>query len=507
MAAADGPVMMHVLADQHEGPITACIVVSEIGGNARDTGVLSVAEDKTLLVWLLRDNGEYYPSARKDLPSVGTAISFDKEANKIYVSLMSGVIVCFNVSSDWNGLTVQRTFQAHEGTIAGLVVDQAAKIVVSAGRDKRVRMHSTETGEKLAEYALPEPAYSLEYAPEATTVFVGDGAGNISILKVMERSSFKKLVAVAGHHGAVTAMHWEQSNEFLYSGGNDKLVVAWDMGGQKGHRYELRGQKSKIRALNFDRRSNQLLSVDEKSFFIWDMSAQRFSNPEWKESDTCMTPSCGLPFFWNVKKMWDDKDVALKRQHHCRACGNAICDEETCCHKPKTVLTRMGHETPVRVCASCGPKVADADRILRCKVVELPFKLKVCSLEVASPTLLLNTDGPALRIYNIQAGVIDSAGVTVAAYHKATSALAKVEDFFGGFSFSKLLGNEDEDTDSGGRGGGGASYKVDMGPARTSPPPGAATVYKVGGDDEEARPSLAASILNDQDEGVSSPFA
>lgn len=91
--SSDGPVLQHVLAGQHENHVTACMQVTEVGGTGGDTGVLTVGEDKVLLVWLLRDNGEYYPSARKDLPSVGRSLSFDQDANRIYVGMDNGQII------------------------------------------------------------------------------------------------------------------------------------------------------------------------------------------------------------------------------------------------------------------------------------------------------------------------------------------------------------------------------------------------------------------------------
>lgn len=361
----------------------------------------------------------------------------------------------------------------------------------------------------LAHSFLLHPLYCTD-APEATTVFVGDGNGMISILKIMEKTSFKKLVVVAGHQGAVTALHWEQSNEFLYSGGNDKLVVAWDMGGQKGHRYELRGQKGKIRGLEFDRRSNQLLAVTESTFFCWDMSGQRFSNPEWKESDTCMNGNCGKTFFWNVKKMWEDKDVGLNRQHHCRACGNAICGDATCCSPTKIILTRMGHETPVRVCTSCAAKVSEADRTLRAKVIELPFKTGVSFLDMsdASSATMLNAYMGTVHSYQIQSGVVEGAGITVAAYHKKTSLKEGFLKQMGEWGMGSLFGGDDAgDTDSA-----PSRMQVPVSSAAGAKPGGgggrAAQLYQVGGDeDDDARPSLAASILNDDDDAVASPFA
>lgn len=54
--------------------------------------------------------------------------------------------------------------------------------------------------------------------------------------------------------------------------------------------------------------------------------------PEWKESNLCEL--CKQPFFWNVGAMWNNKAISLKRQHHCRRCGKAVC--ATCSHPRKT---------------------------------------------------------------------------------------------------------------------------------------------------------------------------
>ena len=50
------------------------------------------------------------------------------------------------------------------------------------------------------------------------------------------------------------------------------------------------------------------------------------------------------PFFWNLKSMYDQKQMGL-RQHHCRRCGKAVCDY---CSAKRSTLTDRGHEYPVR---------------------------------------------------------------------------------------------------------------------------------------------------------------
>lgn len=83
------------------------------------------------------------------------------------------------------------------------------------------------------------------------------------------------------------------------------------------------------------------------------MDAKRRENPQWNESDIC--EYCKKPFFWNVKLMWAMKTVG-KRQHHCRHCGSAICDD---CSKNRSSIPVLGHEFQVRICNQCLNKISD----------------------------------------------------------------------------------------------------------------------------------------------------
>ena len=100
--------------------------------------------------------------------------------------------------------------------------------------------------------------------------------------------------------------------------------------------------------------SRQLISGAEDSKIVaWDMDAKRKENPSWHESDLC--EYCQKPFFWNFKVMWEKKVVG-KRQHHCRRCGSAICDD---CSKSRSSIPVLGHEFKVRICNQCLNKIGD----------------------------------------------------------------------------------------------------------------------------------------------------
>ena len=101
----------------------------------------------------------------------------------------------------------------------------------------------------------------------------------------------------------------------------------------------------------------RLVSAGEDSRLVcWDMVASGLETPDWATSDTCQL--CSRPFFWNLRAMYDQRQVGL-RQHHCRRCGKAVCDY---CSAKRSVLTERGHEYPVRVCEDCFINVTEAEK-------------------------------------------------------------------------------------------------------------------------------------------------
>jgi WD40 repeat protein len=156
--------------------------------------------------------------------------------------------------------------------------------------------------------------------------------------------------------GTVSSLVWDAERKFLFSGSYDKTIICWDIGGQKGQTYDLQGHKDRLVSLIFLPITKQLVSSSNDGFIVvWDMKAKRKESPQWKESDYC--EYCKKPFFWNVKAMWETKIVG-KRQHHCRRCGSATCDE---CSKEKTAIPILGQEFSVRICNKCASAITDEE--------------------------------------------------------------------------------------------------------------------------------------------------
>ena len=112
-----------------------------------------------------------------------------------------------------------------------------------------------------------------------------------------------------------------------------------------------------VSSLVYSPHHKRLVSAGEDSRLVcWDMAATRLETPDWATSDICQL--CSRPFFWNLRAMYEQKQVGL-RQHHCRRCGKAVCDY---CSAKRTVLTDRGHEYPVRVCEECYINVREDEK-------------------------------------------------------------------------------------------------------------------------------------------------
>lgn len=140
--------------------------------------------------------------------------------------------------------------------------------------------------------------------------------------------------------------------------------------------------RNKVSALVYAHTTQQLISGGEDSVLVfWEMNEMRKEVCEWVESDTCQL--CTRPFFWNLRAMMDQRQFGMLgaavfffytkvwiclsyvylflsvatlsiragiRQHHCRHCGRAVCDK---CSTNRINIPIMGFEYDVRVCDPC----------------------------------------------------------------------------------------------------------------------------------------------------------
>ncbi|CAJ0961061.1 unnamed protein product, partial [Mesorhabditis belari] len=312
---------------------------------ANEDGLWTASEDKSVRLYLRRDNDQYWPSINHFMPVQPTCLFYCEEVHRLLVGLLNGHVFVYDVADDCNSLRQRQHFTLHAGPISGLYLSITSELIFSSSRDKTVLWHCSENGTRQGGASIDSSCVCMVVAQPF--IFIGDYGGNVHVLRI-DGSVAQHLHKLSAHTGTVTSLAWDNDRQWLFSGSADNLVIIWDIGGRKGEAYELTGHKSRITKLYYGAGKKQLFSADESGkLMIWDMSAARIVTPAWATSDTCQL--CEAPFFWNLQAMWQKKVVG-QRQHHCRICGRAVCG--SCC-SARTTYPPMGFEIPVRICKSC----------------------------------------------------------------------------------------------------------------------------------------------------------
>jgi WD40 repeat protein len=100
--------------------------------------------------------------------------------------------------------------------------------------------------------------------------------------------------------------------EWLFSGSFDASVVVWDIGAHQGVSLELNGHTDRLVGISFDKSRKLLITCSADGHIgAWPMNVKRNETPQWLESDDCQI--CHLPFFWNLRSMWTQKQVGLRQ--------------------------------------------------------------------------------------------------------------------------------------------------------------------------------------------------
>ena len=248
---------------------------------------------------------------------------------------------------------------------------------------------------RLGGYVCKAMCTAVEYDEEAKYAFVGDYAGQITVLR-LEESGVTLINVLKGHNGSIQSLTWDGKKGWLFSGSYDSSIFVWDVAGRKGTVFELHGHRNKVNCIAFVSDSQTLLSVGEDTnLVLWDMAARRFETSEWSESDTCQL--CSRPFFWNLRAMYDQKQIGL-RQHHCRRCGKAVCDS---CSSKKSPLPLRGHEFPVRVCEDCYIKVGDDEKVSLARFYDMKSCVRFMNLDVERMLLLTVGSDRLIKVWKV----------------------------------------------------------------------------------------------------------
>lgn len=337
--------------DASQGAVTGLSVLED------DYGLITVAQDRSIRIWLKRSNGQYWPSVCHFLNAPCTSLHVNNIHRSVFVGTEAGTISYYKLSDDLNILESIRTLNAHQGAVLQSYFCPLRQHIFSIGFDGCFVWSDVNSGNKLGNYNLPSKPTCLQFDSESGFIFYGDDEGRVIILRLRPSSKIDPVITLDGHVGSVTSLHWDPSNQKLYSGTlKESKVICWDIGGKEGQYVELNGHSKPIAAISTSDSRLFSFGIDGK-MINWNMSVKRTKSVEWAESNSCQ--ACNDPFFWNVKQMWSEKKIGV-RQHHCRGCGKALCEK---CSQSRTTIPQMGFEFhPIRTCLGCYETITSGDR-------------------------------------------------------------------------------------------------------------------------------------------------
>nr|NP_001071921.1 zinc finger protein [Ciona intestinalis]BAE93316.1 zinc finger protein [Ciona intestinalis] len=344
------PILLSRIEDDTQDVVTMAVFTPN------EEGIITVSIDKSIRIWLKRETGQYWPSVCHFIESPCTTMFYSEEPRLMFVGQDNGNVDEFKVSEDYNQITHQRKYLAHQKQVTGCIFTHQNEVLVVCGKDKYITWHWTKNGQRFGGYQTPSQPMCLQYDHQSHYVFAGLSNGEITVLKINKNES-QLITQLKGHSGSIACLCWDPTHQILYSGSSDKSIIMWDIGSNKGTAIELQGHTSKVTSLLYASHTQQLLSTGlDGMLVVWNMEIKRNETPVWQEGNQCI--KCKQPFFWNFKQMWSDKTVGL-RQHHCRKCGIAVCAS---CSSKRTTIPLYGFEFEVRVCEECYESVTEEQK-------------------------------------------------------------------------------------------------------------------------------------------------
>ena len=229
---------------------------------------------RSVRLWLLRDNGQYWPSVCHYMNSAATALHYNHASKQLFVGLDNGTVTEFTVSEDHNRMDHVRDYHAHQSRVTNIHVSPNGWLL-SASRDRYFQFHSCSNGQRLGGYLCSAWCTALTYDHGAKYAFIGDYSGQITVCQLSE-NGVKLINILKGHNGSIQSLFWDGTKGWLYSGSYDSSVFVWDIGGRKGTVYELTGHRNKVNTVCYVANCTTLMSTGEDSnLVLWDMSINR----------------------------------------------------------------------------------------------------------------------------------------------------------------------------------------------------------------------------------------
>ncbi|KAI9576551.1 hypothetical protein GQX74_009608 [Glossina fuscipes] len=161
------------------------------------------------------------------MPSGCTCIGYVQDTRQLYIGQENGTITQYILSEDCNRLSFVRDYLAHQARIVNVVFSQAHNWILSCSKDKTVGYHCAETARRIGVYNFETSCTALQFDSLAKYAFVGDHAGQITMLKC-DLQGVQLITTFKGHTASVRCLKWVEGPQLLFSGSCDLSVIVWD---------------------------------------------------------------------------------------------------------------------------------------------------------------------------------------------------------------------------------------------------------------------------------------
>lgn len=220
--------------------------------STREDGIICCGEDRTIRVYLRRESGIFWPSVCSYASAPISALTFNAETRRIFCGLANGNVLEYLLAPDFNSLHLKKQITGtHTKRVIELVFSLPCEWVLSIAKDRLLAWHCSETGQRTGCLTISDQPSCFCFDQATKHAFVGDESGSIQMLRLGDAGDHQLITKFSGHDSGITALCWHPVAEMLFSGGSDRLVVAWDIGSKQGIVYELNGHCGRIVGLNY----------------------------------------------------------------------------------------------------------------------------------------------------------------------------------------------------------------------------------------------------------------
>ena len=164
-----------------------------------------------------------------------------------------------------------RFLTGHSEEITSLVFIESGNKLISASRDKTVRVWNVNSGEAISSFDnLAAEVNALSVSPDGQLLAAANVDKTVRLWKISEPVPIKTFT---GHTGQVWTVAFNPSSTVLASGSDDRNVILWDIqSGKDGP--QLKGNSDSISGLSFTRDGRFIAcSSDDGSITIWDSAS------------------------------------------------------------------------------------------------------------------------------------------------------------------------------------------------------------------------------------------